>query len=340
MLAQADISPLHWIVFIGAVLFFLALDLGVFHRQARVVRFGEAVAWTGLWISLALTFGLLVAPRLVGHWTRGETVEFLTGYLTELSLSMDNVFVIALIFAYFRVPLQYQHRVLFWGIVGALIMRGVMIGLGVALITEFQWILYLLGAFLVVTGVRINFGVEEEVDPEANLAIRLARRFCPVTATFDRQKFVSRMEGRPALTPLALVLLMVETTDLIFAVDSIPAVFGITRNPFIVFTSNALAVLGLRSMYFALAGALAYFRYLKLGLAVVLVFIGAKMLLEPHGARHDHPLWFQVDIPTTVSLAVVASILAVSILASVLATWHENRRPSSAPPNPPSPPGD
>jgi tellurite resistance protein TerC len=333
MLAQADISPIHWVAFVTAVLFFLALDLGVFHRQARVVRFKEALGWTCLWVTLALGFGLGLAPLAVPHWARRETVEFLAGYLTELSLSMDNVFVIALIFAYFGVPLQYQHRVLFWGILGALIMRGVMIGLGVALIAEFQWILYLLGAFLVVTGVRMSFGIEEEVDPEANLAIRLARKFFPVTTSFDGQKFVSRIEGRPALTPLTLVLLMVETTDLIFAVDSIPAVFGITRNPFIVFSSNVLAILGLRSMYFALAGALQYFRYLKLGLAVVLVFIGIKMLLEPHGERHARPLWFQVDIPTTVSLAVVAGILAVAVGASVVAAWRERRwpKPSSPP---------
>jgi tellurite resistance protein TerC len=252
-------------------------------------------------------------------------VIFVTGYITELSLSMDNVFVIALIFAYFRVPSQYQHRVLFWGIVGALIMRGVMIGLGAALIQRFEWLLYVFGAFLLFTGVKMLLAEEEGVEPEKNPVIRLARRLFPVTPEFDGQKFLSRLNHRTALTPLAIVLLMVETTDLVFAVDSIPAIFGFTQDPFIVFTSNIFAILGLRSLYFVLAGAIRYFRFLKVGLSVVLVFIGVKMLLDPHKHKGDttEKLWFQVDIDARVSLAVVASIILISILISVVAARRE-----------------
>jgi len=326
MMAQANISSANWVIFILSVLFFLALDLGVFHRRAHVVRFREALLWTTLWIGVTLVSAFVVAPLTVDSWGRRETEEFLTGYLTELSLSMDNVFVIALIFTYFGVPLQYQHRVLFWGILGALIMRGVMIGLGVALISRFEWMLYALGGFLVVTGFKMAFAPQEEVDPEKNLAIRLARKLFPVSSDFAGQKFTTRLAGRLALTPLALVLLMVETTDLIFALDSIPAIFGITQNPFIIFTSNVFAILGLRSMYFALAGAIEYFRYLKMGLSVVLVFIGVKMLIEPHGARARDPFWFQLEIPTTLSLAIVASIILIAILASLVAAWHHRRQ--------------
>jgi tellurite resistance protein TerC len=321
MLANAEISALNWTLFVLAILVFLALDLGVFHRHAHVVRFREALAWTAVWFTSAMIFAFGIAPRMTATWSQKDTIEFLTGYLTELSLSMDNVFVIALIFAYFGVPLQYQHRVLFWGILGALIMRGLMIWLGVALIREFEWMLYVLGAFLVVTGIKMAVKTEEEVHPDKNLAIRLARKLFPVSSSFDGQHFLTRWQGRVALTPLALVLLMVETTDLIFALDSIPAIFGITKNPFIVFTSNVFAILGLRSMYFVLAGAIEYFRYLKLGLAVVLVFIGFKMLIEPHGEPGQH-LWFQVDIPTTISLAIVLGIIVLAMAASLVAAWH------------------
>jgi tellurite resistance protein TerC len=233
---------------------------------------------------------------------------------------MDNVFVIALIFQYFKVPPQYQHRVLFWGILGALIMRGLMIWLGTELINTWHWTLYLFGAFLVITAVKmIAAGDDNEVDPEQNPVLRLARRFFPVTPAFDGQKFVTRWHGRRALTPLAMVLLMVETTDLIFALDSIPAIFGVTTEPFIVFTSNVFAILGLRSLYFVLAGAIKYFRYLKVGLAVVLAFIGLKMLFAG-----------VIKIPNTVSLAVVAGIILGSIIWSVFAARH----PAGAPPDP------
>lgn len=315
MEAWIGVPPWQWAVFIGAILLFLALDLGIFHRKAHVVGFREALAWTSLWVSLSLLFGFFIAPRMVEGWTRQETLEYLTGYLVELSLSMDNVFVIAMIFGYFRVPPEYQHRVLFWGILGALIMRGFMIAAGAALVQKFLWTLYVFGVFLVVTGIKMLFSRQEGVHPERNPVIRAARRWFPVTPDYVGQRFFVRMHGRLAMTPLMLVLLMVETTDLIFAVDSIPAIFGITKKPFIVFTSNVFAILGLRSLYFVLANLITLFRHLKTGLSVVLVFIGVKMLLDPHGQRSH---WWQYDIPTTVALVVVASILCISILASVI----------------------
>ena len=318
MLATIAISPWHWIAFIACVIVFLALDLGLFHRKAHVVRFREALIWTAVWFTLAMVFALGI--RHLG--TPKDSLEFVTGYLIELSLSMDNVFVIALIFTYFRVPSEYQHRVLFWGILGALLMRGLLIGVGVALIDWLDWILYVFGAFIVYTGVKMFF-VDNDVDPEKNKIIRLARKFFPVTPHFDGQKFRTQWNGAMALTPLALVLLMVETTDLLFAFDSIPAIFAVTRNPFIVFTSNVFAILGLRSLYFVLAGAIEYFRYLKYGLAVVLVFIGVKMLIDPHD--EDHHRWFQVDIPILLSLLIVAGIIAISILLSLIAAWREKK---------------
>jgi tellurite resistance protein TerC len=236
---------------------------------------------------------------------------------------MDNVFVIALIFAYFAIPREHQHRVLYWGILGALVMRGLMIGLGIALISLVDWVLYVFGAFLLYSGVKMLI-VKTEVHPEKNRIVQWVRKFYPVTPHLDGQKFITVWEGRKALTPLALVLLMVETTDLLFAVDSVPAVFGVTRKPFIVFTSNIFAILGLRSLYFLLAGAIGYFRYLKYGLPAVLVFMGVEMLLDPHDRQP--PLWFQVDIPTSVSLTVVAGILLVSIVLSVFAARHDDKR--------------
>jgi tellurite resistance protein TerC len=318
MLALVAITPWHWVGFICCVLIFLALDLGLFHRRAHTVGFKEALAWTSVWVSLAMLFaGLLVPMR-----GTGEALEFLTGYIIELSLSMDNVFVIALIFAYFRVPSQYQHRVLFWGILGALIMRGVMIGIGVAVISLLSWVLYVLGAFLVFSGIKMLF-VEPEVEPEKNLVIRWVRKVYPVATHLDGQNFVTRLDGKWALTPLALVLVMVETTDLVFAVDSIPAIFAVTTKPFIVFTSNVFAILGLRTLYFVLAGAIGYFRYLKYGLSLVLVFIGVKMLLAPHG-EHE-PKWFQVEIPISASLLVVGGIILVSIIASIVVGHREKK---------------
>ena len=327
MFALVAITAWHWVGFIVCVLILLSLDLGLFHRQAHVVKFREALLWTSIWFSLAMLFALGLKP-LRG---KEEALQFVTGYLVELSLSMDNVFVIALLFAYFRIPRQYQHRVLYWGILGALIMRGLMIGVGVALISLVDWILYVFGAFLLYSGVRMLF-VQTEVHPENNCVVRWVRRIYPVTPHLDGQKFVTVWEGRKALTPLALVLVMVETTDLLFAVDSVPAVFAVTRKPFIVFTSNVFAILGLRSLYFLLADAIGYFRYLKYGLPVVLVFMGVEMLLDPHGLQP--PLWFQVDVPTTVSLLVVAGILLISIVLSVLVAQHEKRQRRHQPKSP------
>jgi tellurite resistance protein TerC len=331
MLAVIEITGWHWAGFIACILIFLALDLGVFHRRAHTVQFKEALIWTSVWFCLAMLFALALKPL------RGEkeALEFLTGYLIELSLSMDNVFVIALIFAYFQIPSEHQHRVLFWGIVGALVMRGVMIGAGVALISWLQGVLYFFGAFLIYSGIKMIF-VETEVHPERNRVVQLARKLYPIT-DLDGQKFITRVQGKRALTRLALVLLMVETTDLIFAVDSIPAIFGVTTNQFIIFTSNVFAILGLRSLYFVLAGAIGYFRYLKVGLSLVLVFIGVKMLLDPHD--RTTPLWFQVEIPTTVSLLAVAGIILVSIVVSVIVGRREqrkldpNKQPDSTPPS-------
>jgi tellurite resistance protein TerC len=313
MLGAADISATHWIVFVFAVLVFLALDLGVFHRKAHVVRLREAVFWTAIWFLVAMAFGMLIAPAVLSDWQRAQTLEFVAGYIIELSLSMDNVFVIALIFAYFRVPQVQQHRVLFWGILGALVMRGVMIWAGVELIQRVKFIFYVLGAFLVYTGAKMLFIRDQGVQPEKNWAIRGARKFFPVSSNFDGQHFMTTVDGRRALTPLALVLLMVETTDLIFALDSIPAIFAVTIDPFIVFTSNVFAILGLRSLYFVLAGAIEYFRFLKVGLSVVLIFIGAKMLLARNPYYH---------ISTTVSLIIVGGIILISILISVIAARY------------------
>jgi tellurite resistance protein TerC len=268
-----------------------------------VVRFKEAIGWTITWASLAVLFGLALIP-----WRgKEDATEFLTGYVIELSLSMDNVFVIAMIFSYFRVPPQYQHRVLFWGIMGALVMRGVMIGAGTALVARFHWTLYLFGAFLVYSGIKMLFVSDEGVSPEKNPVLKLVRRLWPVANEFHGHHFTVLQHGRRVLTPLALALVMVETADLIFALDSIPAIFAVTTKPFIVFTSNVFAILGLRSLYFVLAGAIAYFSCLKYGLSLVLVFIGAKMLLMN---------W--IKIPTLLALGIVAAIITGSILISLV----------------------
>lgn len=315
MLALTEISAVHWAAFIGAVLFFLALDLGVFHRSAHVVKVKEAFAWTVVWFTMAMVFAFFIAPKMAGQWTPTDTKLFVTGYIVELSLSMDNVFVIAVIFSYFKIPASYQHRVLFWGILGALIMRGVMIWVGAGLVKQFSWILYVFGAFLLFTGLKMLFAKDEGVDPEKNPVVRLARKFLPVTDQFDGQRFITTINGKKLFTPLFLVLLIVETTDLVFALDSIPAIFGITNDPFIVFTSNVFAILGLRSLYFVLAGAIGYFRYLKYGLSLVLVFIGGKMLA----------LYWDKHVSPDISLTVVVGILVVSIVASLIAARMEKK---------------
>jgi tellurite resistance protein TerC len=316
VLGLSDIHPWHWALFLTVITFFLSLDLGVFHKRAHVVKWGEAFAWYTFWVTLAVAFGLLVYK-----W-RGkvEALEYITGYIVELSLSMDNVFVIAVIFSYFHVPLKYQHRVLFWGILGAIVMRGIMITVGVAVVQTFSWILYVFGLILVVTGIKMVTSGAEGPHPERNFALRLAQKFLPITKEFHGQQFLLRLNGKLYFTPLAIVLLTIETTDLVFALDSIPAIFGITHKPFIIFTSNVFAILGLRSLYFLLANAISYFRYLKIGLSLVLTFIGVKMLLDPH---HAPPKWFQVEIPTATSLIIIITILTTSIIMSIVATLHE-----------------
>jgi tellurite resistance protein TerC len=325
MLALVEITPWHWVGFVIIVLILLSLDLGVFHRRAHVVTMKEALSWTAVWVLLALIFAGVVA------WMRGkhEATQFFTGYFIELSLSMDNVFVIALVFSYFRVPAEFQHRVLFWGVVGALVMRGLMIWAGVQLINRFEWLLYCFGAFLLFSGLKMMFKREGDEDPEKSLVVRLARRILPISNVFDGQHFTTRVDGRRIFTPLFVVLLAVETTDLLFAVDSIPAIFGVTRKSFIVFTSNIFAILGLRSLYFLLAGAMGLFRYLKIGLSIVLVFIGVKMLIDPHETMP--PKWFQYDIPDFGALLVVVMIIALSILASMIASNLEERRAKKKP---------
>ena len=292
-----------WILFNAFVLGMLALDLGVFHRSAHVVRAKEAAIWTGVWVTLALTFavGLWI-------WEDAQTaLTFLTGYVIEESLSVDNIFVIVMIFSYFNVPKQYQHRVLFWGIVGALVMRGTFIALGALLLQRFHWIIYLFGGLLIITGIRMAIRHDETFDAEKNPIYRIAKRSLPFTTGYDGQKFFTIENGRRVATPLFLVLLMVEFTDLIFAVDSIPAIFAVTTDPFIVYTSNIFAILGLRSLYFLLAGVVGKFHLLKYGLAVILVFVGTKMI----GAEYFH-------VPILVSLGIIVGVLATSIVASLL----------------------
>ena len=292
-----------WVGFIAFVLAMLSLDLGVFNRTPHVVGAREALAWTTVWVALALAFAgglaLLADPQ--------AALTFLTGYVIEESLSVDNIFVIVLIFQYFAVPAQYQHRVLFWGILGALVMRGLFIGVGAALLARFDWIIYIFGALLVVTGIRMAVKQDEEFDGEQNPVVRFVRRFLPVTSGYRDQHFFTREEGRHCATPLFLVLVLVEVTDLVFAIDSIPAIFGITRDPFLVFTSNIFAVMGLRSLFFLLASVVTKFHLLKYGLAVILTFVGAKMLAEH---------W--IHIPILVSLGIVIGVLAASIGASMV----------------------
>ncbi len=307
----AEITWIHWAAFVLAVILFLALDLGVFHRKAHSVKFKEALLWTSLWFIMAMGF----AWGLSAFRGQEEALEFLTGYIVELSLSMDNVFVIALIFGYFKVPSAFQHRVLFWGIIGALIMRGIMIGVGAALVREFEWTLIVFGGFLVFSGIKLLLTKEESVEPGKNILMRLTRKFLPVSPSYDGQHFITTVNGRRMLTPLFLVLIMVETTDLIFALDSIPAIFGITTKEYIVFTSNVFAILGLRSLYFALAGAMEYFRFLKFGLSLVLVFIGIKMLLLK-----------AIHISTPVSLGVIGTIIFTSIGISLVSRQIEVKR--------------
>lgn len=298
-------------IFVGFgvfILIMLSLDLGVFHRRAHAVGLMEAAAWTTVWVSLALLFALGLYVWLGPK----QALLFLTGYVIEEALSVDNMFVFLVIFTSFGVKREHQHRVLFWGILGALIMRAVFILTGVTLLHRFHWIIYVFGAFLVWTGLRMAFKAEVEVNPEASLVLKVARRFLPVSQGYHGHHFLTRVGGRRMVTPLLLVLLLVESTDVVFALDSIPAVLAVTTDPFIVYTSNVFAILGLRSLYFLLAGVVDLFRYLKYGLAVVLAFVGVKMLIAGF-----------YEIPIAVSLAVVLGVLAASILASLIIPQRE-----------------
>ncbi|MDB6069507.1 MAG: Integral rane protein TerC [Verrucomicrobiales bacterium] len=293
-----------WIGFNVFVLAMLALDLGVFHKKCHVVTFKESMTWTVVWIGLALLFNLWIWQQYGAQ----KGLEFFTGYVIEKSLSVDNVFVFALLFTYFAVPPIYQHKVLFWGVLGALVMRAGMIVLGAALITKFAWIIYVFGAFLILTGLKMIFKKEQEMNPGNNPVVRWFKRLMPVTADYRGDRFFVRENGIRMATPLFVVLILVEISDLIFAVDSIPAIFAVTRDPFIVYTSNVFAILGLRSLYFALAGVMDKFHFLKLGLGVVLTFVGVKMLL-------GHT---EYKIDTLVSLGVIVGVLAASVIASLV----------------------
>jgi tellurite resistance protein TerC len=299
-----------WIVFNVFVLGMLAIDLGVFHRKAHAVTTREATVWCFVWISLGLIFnaGIYI-------WLGPEkALEFFTGYLIEYSLSVDNIFVFIIILTYFSVSPAHQHRVLFWGILGALIMRGVFIGAGALLLQAFHWVIYIFGAFLVYTGIKMITNEETSVHPEDNPIIKVLRRVMPISPQFEGQRFFIKRDGKWAATPLFVVLLVIESTDLIFAVDSVPAIFAVSQDPFIVYTSNVFAILGLRSLYFLLAGVMDLFIYLRYGLGVVLGFVGVKMLLADI-----------YKIPIGLSLAVVAGILAISIVASLLARPKDTR---------------
>lgn len=307
-----DHSVLLWIAFNTFVVAMLVLDLKVFHRHAHEVKIKEALLWSLFWIVLSLLFN---AGIYIVDGTE-PALQFFTGYIIEKSLSVDNLFVFLMIFSYFKVPAKYQHTVLFWGILGALIMRGLLILLGVTLIQRFHWILYVFGAFLVFTGIKMAFQRETvEIHPERNLIVRFFKTFIPVTAGYHEGKFFIKVSGRSYATLLFVVIIVVETTDLVFALDSIPAIFAISRDPFIVYTSNVFAILGLRALYFALAGLLDLFHYLKFGLSIVLAFIGVKMLIESI-----------YDMPILLALGVVASVIALSIIASILRP-HKEKMP-------------
>lgn len=296
-------SAILWTAFNVFVLAMLALDLGVFHRKSHEITIKEALTWTGVWITLSMLFNIFIYY----HFDKEKAIEFFTGYIIEKSLSIDNIFVIIMIFSYFQVPKSYQHKVLFWGILGALVMRVIFIISGIELIHRFHWLIYIFGGFLIITGIRMVTSGDSKIDPEKNIVIRLAKMTFPVTPAFQGDNFFVKLEGRIWVTPLFLVVILIEFTDLIFAVDSIPAILAISEDPFIVYTSNVFAILGLRSLYFALSGIEKYFHYLKYGLSAILVFVGFKMCITDF-----------YKIPVEVSLIVIVFLLALSMLASVI----------------------
>jgi tellurite resistance protein TerC len=301
---MTDVPVFWWVAFNAFVIVMLSLDLGVFHRKAHTVSIKEALLWSAVWITLALAFNTWVYFEM--GWLKAT--EFFTGYVVEKSLSVDNLFIIAVLFTFFGVPAIYQHKILFWGIFGALVMRALMIAAGAALLTNFAWITYVFAGILFFTGIKMLVGTDEAIDFEKNITIRLLRKVMPLTKDFHGDKFFVKQGAKWAATPMFAVLICVEFTDLIFAVDSIPAIFAITQDTFIVYTSNVFAILGLRSLYFALSGILPYFHFLKYGLGVILCFVGAKMALA-------HTTW---KLDSLVSLGVITGILAITILASIL----------------------
>jgi tellurite resistance protein TerC len=305
-------SPLLWTVFSVFVLGMLALDLGVFSRKPHEVHYREAVTWSLVWVTLAMIFNAWIYFR----FGSAKALEFLTGYVIEKALSVDNIFVFVVLFAAFAVPKIYEHRVLFWGVIGAIIMRAIFIGLGAALLARFHWVMYVFGAILIITGIRLMLTAEHEPHPERNPMYRFAKRFIPAVPEYHGKHFFVKLNGKWFATPLFLVLLAIEATDVVFAVDSIPAIFAITEDPFIVYTSNIFAILGLRAMYFLLAGVIDKFHLLKIGLAVVLLFVGVKMVIADF-----------YKVPIGASLGVIAVVLVASVIASVI--WP--KRVSSAP---------
>ncbi len=317
---------IFWIGFLLLIIALLSLDLGVFNRKDHVIKAKEALLWTMFWVALALIFNVFIYYAYNNHWlgigigarmieSGGDAaLKFFTGYIIEKSLSLDNIFVIAMIFAYFKVPSKYQHRVLFWGILGALIMRGAMIIAGTALIIKFSWMIYVFGGLLIATAIKMMVTKEDGIDPEHNILLRAAKKLYPVTKGFEGHHFFSEINGKRAITPLFLVLLIIESTDVLFAVDSIPAIFAVTTDPFIVFTSNVFAILGLRSLYFALAAMIDKFRYMKVSLVFVLLYVGVKMILS-----HNF------EIPTMLSLGIIAGILASGVIFSLFAGSHEEK---------------
>jgi len=313
-------SPYLWAAFNGFVLLMLALDLGVFHRKVHAVKVKEAMIWSVVWIVLSFLF----AGGVYHFKGPGPAMEYVAGYLIEKALSVDNLFVFLVLFSYFKVPLAYQHKVLFWGILGALIMRATLILVGAALIARFHWIMYIFGGFLVFTAIKLAMQKEDGVDPGNNPIVRTIRRFLPISEGFDEPRFFVRVDGKKMATPLFLVLLTVEFTDLVFALDSIPAIFAVTPDPFIIYTSNVFAILGLRSLYFALAGIMDMFHYLKIGLSIILGFVGVKMLIVDY-----------YKIPIGISLAVVGGLLALSIVASMI--WPKREAVTAPPPPIPLP---
>lgn len=308
-----------WLAFFLFIVFLLVLDLGVFHRKSHVIQAKEALLWTFFWIFLALLFNILIYYMYENHWMgignkighelsgKQAALQFFTGYLIEKSLSLDNIFVIALIFTYFSVPPIYQHRILFWGIMGALVLRGMMILAGAVLIQNFIWMVYVFGVMLIITAVKMLISRHDNLEPEKNPLVKIAKKIYPVATDYSGERFFTKVDGKRAITPLFLVLIVIETTDVLFAIDSIPAIFAITYDPFIVFTSNVFAILGLRSLYFALAAVMEKFRYLKFSLVFILAYVGIKMILS-----HHYP------IPTFVSLSVIVTILMIGVLGSII----------------------